>query len=344
MLTDVFARHGLEPAPVAGEALAYFRSCQLPSGVVMEDPSEFAMDNWDNVHVLKAVALWRDGVSGEHGRAAQELAEGVLGWLRTRENQVGVLTYGGANPTGFCPETTAEYVIALVRLGRLEEARRRAAYLRARQRSGGDWEVEHPYLPTDARALPSVTGFVLDALMAVGMEPFDLDAALDHLARSQRAEGHFGTHRWYYDTPYYFLRPVTAILARYGYHAAVAAARDFVLARQLDDGSWPRNGEDGSSTEFHTALALETLAHAGIGTENPGVRRGVEWLLARRRPDGSWAGGRYPDYPEVTLSLMRAGAGAKSYGRPPQDVYATAQTLSTFHQLADLEARRGALT
>ncbi|MFJ9894617.1 prenyltransferase/squalene oxidase repeat-containing protein [Streptomyces sp. NPDC091280] len=341
MLAELFAGHGLDPARTAGEAFGYFRAHRLPGGAVREDPAEFAMDNWDNVHVLKAVALWRDRLGAEHAATAAELAEDVLGWLRTRENPVGVLTYGGANPEGYCPETTAEYVIALLRLGRPDEARLRAAYLRSRQRAGGDWEVEHPYLPADARALPSVTGFVLDALDTVGLEPFDLDAALDHLARSQRPEGHFGSHRWYYDTPLYFLRPVTAILARHGYHAAVAAARDHLLGRQQADGSWPRVGEDGSSTGFHTALALEALAHTGTGTEHPAVRRGVDWLLSRRRPDGSWAGGRYPDYPEITLSLLRANAGAESYGRPPQDVYATAQTLSTFHQFAELEARRG---
>jgi hypothetical protein len=346
MLAEVFAGHSLEPARVAGEAFAYFRSCQLPSGVVMEDPAEFAMDNWDNVHVLKAVALWRDKVPGEFRGVAGELAEGVLGWLRSRENPAGALTFGGApvDRVSYCPETTSEYVVALVRLGRPEEARRRASYLRARQRPGGEWEVEHAYLPAEARALPSVTGFVLDALMVADTPPFLLDAALDFLARAQRADGDFGSHRWYYDTPYYFLRPVTAILARYGFPAAVAAARDFVLARQLDDGKWPHNDEDGSSSEFHTALALETLAHAGLGAEHAAVRRGVEWLLSRRRPDGSWAGGRYPDYPEVTLALMRAAAGAKSFGRPPQNVYATAQALSTFHQLVNLEAHRGVLS
>ncbi|MFC8278285.1 alpha/beta fold hydrolase [Streptomyces sp. NPDC057271] len=53
MLAEVFAQHGLEPALVAGETFVYFRSCRPPSGVVMEDPSEFAMDNWDNVPALQ---------------------------------------------------------------------------------------------------------------------------------------------------------------------------------------------------------------------------------------------------------------------------------------------------
>jgi hypothetical protein len=345
MLIDLLAEHGLTPGRIAGAAVGYFRSQQQPTGAILDDPAVFVMDIWDNVHALKAVSLWHDEIPAECRRHATELIDGVLGWLRSRETRARVLTWGGAqpdDPTAYCAETTSEYVAALARLGHRRDARLKAAYLRSRQRPGGEWEVEHPYLPTDARVQPSVTGFVLDALLVAGTPPFDLDAALAYLARAQRPDGHFGVHRWYYETPYYFLRPVTAILARYGYHAAVAGARDFVLGRQADDGCWPRDTDDGSSDEFHTALALETLAHAGLGTDHPAVRRGVDWLLSRRRPDGSWDGGRYPDDPELTLSLIQASAGARSFGRPPQNVYATAQTLSTLHHLANMGIRHGA--
>lgn len=345
MLDDVFAEHGTEPAVIASAALLGFRRLQVPCGAVLADPAVHTMDNWDNVHVLKAATLWRGSLPQEWRVPTDELIDDVLGWLRTRETPVGALTWGGASPgpTGYCSETTAEYIAALVRLGRTEDARRRAAFLRARQRPGGEWEVEHAFLPTDARALPSVTGFVLDALLAADVPPFDLEAALDHLARAQRPAGHFGTHRWYYDTPYYFLRAVTGVLARYGYHAAVAAVRDFVLAGQSEDGYWPANDAEHSSAEFHTALAVETLAHAGLGTEHAAVRRAVGWLLERRRQDGSWAGGWYPDHPEVALAFLAADAGADSFGRTQQDVYTTAQVLSAFHHVAELEAHHGAL-
>jgi hypothetical protein len=170
-----------------------------------------------------------------------------------------------------------------------------------------------------------VTGLVLLTLEGLDIEPIDLDRALDFLVEKQHSEGHFGMNMYYYCTHYYLMRPAVAALASYGNHPAVAAARDFILARQRADGSWFEkvDGFGRYTPEQHTALALATLANTGMTVEETAVQRAIGWLLDRRRPDGSWFGGSYP-YPETdNYGALEAG----------QDVFTTAHVLAAFKQL-----------
>ncbi|KUL48331.1 squalene-hopene cyclase [Streptomyces sp. NRRL F-4489] len=80
-------------------------------------------------------------------------------------------------------------------------------------------------------------------------------------------------------------------------HPAIRRAVDWLERVQNDDGGW---GEDqrsyqdkekwagrGASTPSQTAWALMALLAAGE-RDSEAVRRGVEWLVANQRPDGSW--------------------------------------------------------
>ncbi len=84
-------------------------------------------------------------------------------------------------------------------------------------------------------------------------------------------------------------------------HPAIRHAVRFIEAHQNADGGWGedcRSYEDpewigrGESTASQTAWAL--LALEAAGERSPAVRRGVEWLVATQRPDGTW------DEPEFT--------------------------------------------
>ncbi|MFQ6396366.1 prenyltransferase/squalene oxidase repeat-containing protein [Nocardia sp. KC 131] len=235
----------------------------------------------------------------------------------------GAIEVGNAE---YCTETSSEYITALTLLGELEKAHERAEFLRRKQLASGPWEEVHSHIPRAFQTEPSVTGFALLALVGLDLEPIHLDAALDFLAEKQHVEGHFGINWYYYCTHYYLMRPAVAALASFGNYPAVAAARDFVLAQQRADGSWFSEVDgfgDMAAAEQHTALALATLAHAGMSADEPPVRLAIGWLLDRRRPDGSWFGGRYP-YPETeSYSAFRA----------TQDVFTTAQVLAAFKEL-----------
>lgn len=314
----------LDAAGMVNRAFAYYRACQRPPGYLAQDPDELYLNAWDSINAVRSILLWRDVVP-----VPQDIVDGVLDFLRGVETRDGMLSWGTSDigSARYCTETSSEYIAALTLLGRDGQARPKALFLRERQLPAGPWEEVHPHIPTALQTVPSVTGFALLALSGLDVEPAYIQEATAFLTGSQSAEGHFGLNAYYCATPYYVLRPVVAALMEFGSYAAAARARDFVLDQQAGDGSWfttIEGYEDFSSPELHTALALETLAHAGGDIDSPAIHRGVSWLMGRQRPDGSWFGGRYAvpatdNYREV---------------RRLQDVYTTAQALSALRLLA----------
>jgi squalene-hopene/tetraprenyl-beta-curcumene cyclase len=78
-------------------------------------------------------------------------------------------------------------------------------------------------------------------------------------------------------------------------HTCIVRAVDWLLEHQNEDGGWgedPRSYDDaawvgrGSSTASQTAWAL--LALHAAGERGPALWRGVAWLVASQRADGSW--------------------------------------------------------
>jgi N-acyl-D-amino-acid deacylase len=67
----------------------------------------------------------------------------------------------------------------------------------------------------------------------------------------------------------------------------VAAARDDLLARQRQDGSWsqlpPMTGD-----AYATATALAALRHSGLEATHAAYRRGVKYLLRAQDETGAW--------------------------------------------------------
>ncbi|MFI6763042.1 squalene--hopene cyclase [Micromonospora sp. NPDC050417] len=216
------------------------------------------------------------------------------------------------------PDTddTAEVLMALRRGG--DDPRTPAAlergeqWLRGMQSRDGGWGAfDADNTRTLARELPfcdfgevidppsaDVTAHVVEALCARG--PSDSAAVrrgVAWLLRAQERDGSwFG--RWGANHVYGTGAAVPALVA------AGLPADDPVLVRavgwlhrtQNPDGGW---GEDmrsyrdrswrgrGTSTASQTAWALLALHATGYGDSEP-ARRGVDWLVATQRPDGTW--------------------------------------------------------
>jgi N-acyl-D-amino-acid deacylase len=67
----------------------------------------------------------------------------------------------------------------------------------------------------------------------------------------------------------------------------VAAARDLLLKEQKTDGSWAQASEmEGDA--YATGSVLMALRHAGLPADHPAYQKGVKYLLATQKADGSW--------------------------------------------------------
>jgi squalene-hopene/tetraprenyl-beta-curcumene cyclase len=78
-------------------------------------------------------------------------------------------------------------------------------------------------------------------------------------------------------------------LCQIGYkrdHPAVARGLDYLRRTQQEDGSW--FGRWGTNYIYGTWSVLSAFNAAGEDAQAPHIRRAVEWLKSRQRPDGGW--------------------------------------------------------
>ena len=69
---------------------------------------------------------------------------------------------------------------------------------------------------------------------------------------------------------------------------ALQATIGELLALQRADGGWSQTVPGWQSDAFATGQALYALALAGFTAGRPEIRRGIDFLVATQKPDGSW--------------------------------------------------------
>jgi hypothetical protein len=69
---------------------------------------------------------------------------------------------------------------------------------------------------------------------------------------------------------------------------ALQATIDELLALQRADGGWSQTVPDLKSDAFATGQTLYVLSLAGLTAERPEIKRGLDFLVATQKPDGSW--------------------------------------------------------
>jgi hypothetical protein len=63
---------------------------------------------------------------------------------------------------------------------------------------------------------------------------------------------------------------------------------DDLLTLQRADGGWSQTVPDPKSDAFATGQTLYVLSLAGLAAERPEIKRGLDFLVATQKPDGSW--------------------------------------------------------
>jgi squalene-hopene/tetraprenyl-beta-curcumene cyclase len=229
----------------------------------------------------------------------------VRDWLLARQFE-DVCFPTGAIPGGWAwampagwPDTddTAYTVLALRKLDVPAYApaiQRGVHWLEHMQNANGAWPtfVRNSHMPFD-HDCPYITGHALSALQAAGRlreRPLILRRALRYLARVQRYDGSFASI-WFREA-IAGTASVLEALADCGllHTPMAAAARDFLLRSQNDDGGWAGLRLQQQSTAEETAWALLALLRCPPDeTITRAVRRGIRWLIAHQRADGTWA-------------------------------------------------------
>ncbi len=267
-------------------------------------------------------------------------ADLIRDWLLARQFRT-VCFPTGAKPGGWAwampagwpdADDTAFTILALRALGVPASSpalQRGADWLEGMQNADGSWPtfIRNSRIPYD-HDCPYILGHVLSALHSVGRlqeKPAILSRALAYLARAQRYDGSFAS-TWFREATAGTAAALDALADCGLVHTPVAVrARDALLRNQNDDGGWAGIRRQESTAE-ETAWAVLALLRC---PEDEAVtwswRRGVAWLTAHQRPDGTWTPAPiglyysamwYSDSSYATTLPMRALARAKGrYGR-----------------------------
>ncbi len=237
-----------------------------PSGWCFEYANRFYPDVDDTAMVVIAFSIWRrDALPGARLAAVDAAIARSVAWMSAMQNADG--GWGA-----FDRDNNCEFLCKV------------------------------PFADHNAMIDPSspdLAGRVLEALGRVEIGPGHpaVDRALAYVRRTQEADG-----SWYGRWGVNYIYGTWQVLE--GLKAVGVPADDPAVLRgvawlenhQQPDGGWGETPESyadrslagcGSPTASQTAWAIAGLVAAGRGRSGA-VRRGMEWLLSRQEPDGSW--------------------------------------------------------
>ncbi len=208
------------------------------------------------------------------GSASLTLADGpsAVAWLKAQQN-----ADGGFGTPSSSLGATADVLLAVASTGEsatgwTKDGKTPLAYLEANVKSA---------------AKAGDTSKLILALIAVGKNPrnlggIDLVARLEGMASQ---DGKIGTEADFINEHCYAMIALSS--AR---RAMPAAAVDYLLARQIADGTWSWNGGTaaGSGDNNTAAMAIVALMAAGVPVDHPQVQKALQHLKAQQNADGGF--------------------------------------------------------
>ncbi|MEF8849057.1 MAG: prenyltransferase/squalene oxidase repeat-containing protein [Candidatus Thermoplasmatota archaeon] len=202
------------------------------------------------------------------------------------------------NDNQYCMETTPTVVSTFKKYGiKLNET---IEFIKKKQKKKGYWEIGIPEI-TKYKDWPSITGFALNSLSDSKFNSEKTKMAIEWLKNKQKADGSWGHHFIYYDTPFYPMHIVLKVLKENNLQDTPVFIRaiKFVINKQKKEGFWDigTKYEKKPSVELRTSLALLSLLKSDNEQHIVNLKKGVRWLIKKQKISGSWDGGYFVGWP-----------------------------------------------
>jgi hypothetical protein len=151
-----------------------------------------------------------------------------------------------------------------------------------------DGNTPYSYMQANAASIASIgdTAKVVLALIASGQNPRDL-GGVDLIAQLENALGDDGQ---YGESGLINDQALAMIALSSAQRMVPAAANDYVLARQIDDGTWAWNGDttEGTGDNNTAAMAVIALRAAGVPADHPQLVKTLQHFKKQQNKDGGF--------------------------------------------------------
>ncbi len=299
------------------KATLFLKKNQNLNGAICEKKyKEF--DVWETINAVIALSLWKDKINYD----IDSVIKNALNFLKSSENQNGMVSHNSKDRATYCLETSSEYIRLLTMLNKKLDAvtGKKLSFLKKQQLPSGRWKIVSPVIPAKLQEFPSVTAFALRAFLYANQKSKYGSQSLRFLSSSQRTQGDWGVEWEYYGTPFYAMEPVLYVLSvnnkRHKFDRTIQKAKNYLITHQNSNGYWfykLKGFNNLPSAELQTALALQCCFHCGFKSNDKIILKGINWLLRKQRRNGCWFGGYFPH--------------PNSRTQKREDIYATSQVL-----------------
>lgn len=285
LLTAPFVSSGQTESAYAKKAFAFLKSAQDSTGQ-FRDSLNPLFNVWETILVTDALL----GKLPEDDPVIQR----AITWLKTNENERGLICHNDACREKYCVETSSLYLQLLFRT-RGHDIIDPVITLSQMQEENGSWKIGNPDVSSQVD-FPSVTAFAVNLFLLTRYDDWNEQTAIGYLSARQLPDGSFGKTWEYYNCTGYALWQCMPVLKQYPQTGAYKKAKAFILSQQLPDGSWndPEQTVNHVSAELQTVFMLHCLKDE---TDPPSVeayRKGLTFLLEKQLPGGAWDGGYFP--------------------------------------------------
>lgn len=269
-------------------ALSFLTAQQDESGKFSDSTNQL-FDVWETILVA-------DALQNAHPTAYQTEVQRALAFLQQQENPEALICHNSKNIGYTCIETSAYYLELRGKEAdpRLEE---KLALISRMQEADGSWKILNPDVSQNI-SFVSVTAFAVHLFESYRYASYAKKAALDFIASKQLADGSWGQCWEYYNCPGYALWQCLGVLKNEpDYASSYQKGLDFITGSQLENGSWHYLDSaiaNTTSPELQTALMLRCLMGENTPAAKHALERGIDFLLQRQLPNGSWDGGYFP--------------------------------------------------